>query len=308
MHHLTGDTTRLNICVLRCLSNSEHRRQALLHCYTPYCSMFQPSAVVVSRPSEGSRYSCAHSKRGNKAEKSLQQWIIPKCSATPALAACSTASTIRQPLQHYPSASPAECVIHVTEKLLLCTQCFYPTPHPLLSDYTPCSCSWGLQCKPPRLSRVPTLQTLSAMRWEWTRAPPPGKGHTAGADGRGMTRMILSESSCPGPFHQPGSRCCSWKGREQTEILSECVFPPLPIYCAPAWIAIHDRDRKGAVQKHLSEHFQVDPRDIQTVRGTTTCKKEQTTITPNWQGQRQKERGVSSLILERHFSKTSTSV
>lgn len=118
-------------------------------------------------------------------------------------------------------------------KLLLCTQCFSLSPHPLLSDYTPCSCSWGLQCKPPRLSQAPTLQTPSARRWGWTGARPPGKGHRAGADGTGMTGMILSEWSCPVPFHQPGSRCCSWERGEQTKMLSERMFLPLLIDCAP---------------------------------------------------------------------------
>lgn len=71
------------------------------------------------------------------------------------------------------------------------------------------------------------------------------------------------------------------------------MFPPLLIYCAPAGIAIHDRDRKAAAQKHSSEHFQVDPRDIQATHGTITCKKEQMTVTPNWQA-RTKAKGEGS--------------
>lgn len=223
-----------------------------------YTACFSPDQYWLP-DSERSQYSCTHAKRQNQAENSPQQGVPPTHSAPAAPAACSAASTIHSPA--------ADCVSHITHKLLPCTQCLSLSPHPLLSDYTPCSCSWGLQCKPPRLSQGPTLQTPSARRWGWTGARPPGKGRRAGADGTGRTGMRLSESSCPAPFHQPGSRCCSWE-REQTKMLSECKFLLLLIYCEQQSTTGTERGRA----KTLFEHFQVDPTDSQAEHGTIICK------------------------------------
>lgn len=50
--------------------------------------------------------------------------------------------------------------------------------------------------------------------------------------------------------------------------------------------------QKRSSAELLSEHFQVDPRDIQSVHSTRTWKKEQTMITPNQQARpKAKEEG-----------------